>query len=167
MELERLKDLKSQQDKEKIEKKKTNLQRQVEEMENEIKNSKERNLKKREANERELKKLKDKEKEKEEEILVHLNFNHYLKTLSDFLRDNSDVKNPEKIIESFQTQKNLFQKLTFILNKKYEIDTDKNAKRNIINYIPNKNLKKSRENLEYYLMKKNLIQIKILYLKGI
>ena len=109
---------------EKIEKKKTNLQRQVEEMENEIKNSKERNLKKREANERELKKLKDKEKEKEEEILVNLNFNHYLKTLTNFLKDNSDVKNPEKIIENFENQKNLLSKLTFILNKKYEIDTD-------------------------------------------
>ena len=108
---------------EKIEKK-TRLQRQVEEMENDIKNSKETDLKKIEANERELKKLKDKEKEKEEEILVNLNFNHYLKTISDFLRDNSDVKNPEKIIESFQSQKNLLNKLTFLLNKKYEIDTD-------------------------------------------
>jgi len=104
--------------------KKTHLQRQVEEMENDIKNSKEKDKEKIKANQRELQKLKDKEKEKEEEILVNLNFNRYLKTLSDYTRDNSDIKNPENIIESFQTQKNLFQKLTFILNKKYEIDTD-------------------------------------------
>ncbi len=104
--------------------KKTHLQRQVEEMENDLKNSKEKDIEKIKANERELQKLKDKEKEKEEEILVKLNFERYLKTLSDFLRDNSDIKNPEKIIESFETQRNLFQKLTFVLNKKYEIDTD-------------------------------------------
>ena len=104
--------------------KKTHLQRQVEEMEKDIKNSKEKDKEKIKANQRELQKLKDKEKEKEEEILVNLNFNRYLKTLSDYLKDNSDIKNPEKIIESFQIQKNLFQKLTFILNKKYEIDTD-------------------------------------------
>ena len=42
-------------------------------------------------------------KEKEEEILVQLNYNHYLKTLSDYLRKNSDIKNPEKIIESFKS----------------------------------------------------------------
>ena len=42
-----------------------------------------------------------------------------------------------------------------IHGKKIEDKKDKNAKRNIINYIPNKNLKKSRENLEYYLMKNN------------
>ena len=51
-------------------------------------------------NKKELKKLKDKEKEKEEEILVHLNYNHYLKILTNYLRDNSDIKNSEKIIES-------------------------------------------------------------------
>ena len=104
--------------------KKTHLQLQVEEMENDIKNSKEKDKEKIKANQRELQKLKDKEKEKEEEILANLNFNHYLKTLSDFLRDNSDIKNPEKILESFQAQKNLLSKLTFILNKKYEIDTE-------------------------------------------
>ena len=47
-------------------------------------------------------------KEKEEEILVQLNFNHYLKTLSDYLRKNSDIKNPEKIIESFKSHKNYY-----------------------------------------------------------
>ena len=104
--------------------KKSQLQRQVEEMENDIKNSKETDKKKIEANQRELQKLKDKEKEKEEEILVQLNYNRYLKTLTDFLKDNSDVKNPETIIDSFSSQKNLLQKLTFVLNKKYEIDTD-------------------------------------------
>ena len=104
--------------------KKTHLQLQVEEMENDIKNSKEKDKEKIKANQRELQKLKDKEKEKEEEILVNLNFNRYLKTLSDFVRDNSDIKNPEKIIESFQAQKNLLSKLTFILNKKYEIDIE-------------------------------------------
>ena len=47
-------------------------------------------------------------KEKEEEILVQLNYNHYLKTLSDYLRKNSDIKNPEKIIESFKSHKNYY-----------------------------------------------------------
>ena len=47
-------------------------------------------------------------KEKEEEILVQLNYNHYLKTLSDYLRKNSDIKNPEKINESFKSHKNYY-----------------------------------------------------------
>ena len=93
-------------------------------MEKDIENSKEKDKEKIKANKRELQKLKDKEKEKEEEILVQLNYNRYLKTLTDFLKDNSDVKNPETIIDSFSSQKNLLQKLTFVLNKKYEIDTD-------------------------------------------
>ena len=110
----------------KIEKtdKKTNLQKQVEEMEKDIENSKEKDKEKIKANKRELQKLKDKEKEKEEEILVNLNYNKYLRILSEYLKDNSDIKDPEKILESFQIQKNLLSKLTFILNKKYEIDTD-------------------------------------------
>ena len=65
----------------KIEKtdKKTNLQKQVEEMEKDIENSKEKDKEKIKANKRELQKLKDKEKEKEEEILVNLNYNKYLR----------------------------------------------------------------------------------------
>ncbi len=103
---------------------KKNLRNKVLNMENEIKNSKEKNLEKIKENERELRRLISREKEKEEEIVVQLNFDRYLKTLSDHLSENTDIKNPEKLIEEFKESKNSVNKLNFILNKKYEIDTD-------------------------------------------
>ena len=93
-------------------------------MENEIKNTKETNLEKIKENERELRYLLAKEKEKEEEIVVQINFERYLKTLSEHLIENTELKNPEERINEFKESKNFLNKLNFILNKKYEIDTD-------------------------------------------
>ena len=67
-------------------------------MENEIKNGKEKDLEKIKENERELKRLLSKEKEKEEEIVVQLNYERYLKTLTDYLSDNGEIKNSEEKI---------------------------------------------------------------------
>ena len=78
-------------------------------MENDIKNSKEKDKEKIKANQRELQKLKDKEKEKEEEIVVQLNFERYLKTLSDYLIDNTEIKNAEEKINEFKESKNLIK----------------------------------------------------------
>ena len=103
---------------------KRNLRKQVLNIENEIKNSKETNLDKIRENEKELRRLLSKEKEKEEEIVVQLNFERYLKTLSDYLIDNTEIKNAEEKINEFKESKNYLNKLNFILNKKYEIDTD-------------------------------------------
>ena len=103
---------------------KRNLRKKVLNMENEIKNTKETNFEKIKENERELRYLLAKEKEKEEEIVVQINFERYLKTLSEHLIENTELKNPEERINEFKESKNFLNKLNFILNKKYEIDTD-------------------------------------------
>ena len=74
---------------------KKNFRKKVLNMENEIKNGKEKDLEKIKENERELKRLLTKEKE----IVVQLDYERYLNTLTNNLSDNGE-------------------------NKKYEIDTD-------------------------------------------
>ena len=85
---------------------KKNFRKKVLNMENEIKNGKEKDLEKIKENERELKRLLSKEKEKEEEIVVQLNYERYLKTLTDHLSDNREIKNSEEKLNEFKNSKN-------------------------------------------------------------
>ena len=76
------------------------------------------------ARDREIKENKQKLLEENSEIVAHLDYKYYYSTLKEYLLDNNDVKNKDKLLEKLKDKYKYIKSLEFVLTKKYEINND-------------------------------------------